>query len=414
MAGGQGSRLRPLTLTRPKPMVEVLGRPVIDFVKDAMQDASIDTIVVTTGYRGEQLEQHVESWNTLANPIDAWVNQESTPMGTAGSVRLLSEHLTETFVVGSGDSVASFDIGALLAAHRASGAKVTMALWEVEDPTEFGIVGLSASHLGTLDGQLREGYICRFKEKPTAAEAFSNVINAGLYIIEPEVLALVPEGEKFDFSKQLFPLVLEKGWPMYAKTIDGVWFDVGHPSELIRAQHTLIAQRQTLPFPLPKGDFEGNSFVADSADMKGTLEGSVVSSHSVIGSETHLEDVLVMSNCTIGDNCLIKNTVIGQGVLIGSGSILKNVILGDGTVLDDESSLENCRIPALKQSKRRLTQIPWALRAKREPCHPMPLHAELTTVLGKKSKKCLIEQSSNAKSGSLGLKSVVGMKTETG
>lgn len=150
MAGGQGSRLRPLTLTRPKPMVEVLGRPVIDFVKDAMQDASIDTIVVTTGYRGEQLEQHVESWNTLENPIDAWVNQESSPMGTAGSVRLLSEHLTETFVVGSGDSVASFDIGALLAAHRASGAKVTMALWEVEDPTEFGIVGLSKSHLGTL------------------------------------------------------------------------------------------------------------------------------------------------------------------------------------------------------------------------------------------------------------------------
>ena len=118
MAGGQGSRLRPLTLTRPKPMVEILGRPVIDFVKDAMQDASIDTIVVTTGYRGEQLEHHVESWTQGEHPIHAWVNQESTPMGTAGSVRLLSEHLTETFVIGSGDSVASFDIGALLASHR--------------------------------------------------------------------------------------------------------------------------------------------------------------------------------------------------------------------------------------------------------------------------------------------------------
>ena len=229
MAGGQGSRLRPLTLTRPKPMVEILGRPVIDFVKDAMQDASIDTIVVTTGYRGEQLEDHVESWTQGEHPIHAWVNQESTPMGTAGSVRLLSEHLTETFVVGSGDSVASFDIGALLNSHRQSGARVTMALWEVDDPTEFGIVGLSHSHLGELDGELREGYICKFKEKPKSDEAFSNVINAGLYIIEPEVLALVPEGEKFDFSKQLFPMVLEKGWPMYAKTIDGVWFDVGTP-----------------------------------------------------------------------------------------------------------------------------------------------------------------------------------------
>lgn len=348
MAGGQGSRLRPLTLTRPKPMVEVLGRPVIDFVKDAMQDASIATIVVTTGYRGEQLEQHVESWNTLPNPVEAWVNQESSPMGTAGSVRLLAEHLTETFVVGSGDSVASFDIRALLAAHRESGAKVTMALWEVEDPTEFGIVGLSSSHHGTLDGQLREGYICRFKEKPTAAEAFSNVINAGLYIIEPEVLALIPEGEKFDFSKQLFPMVLEKGWPMYAKTIDGVWFDVGHPSELIRAQHTLIAQRHTLPFPLPKGTFDGNSFVAENAQLKGTLEGSVVSSLSVVGLGSHLHDVLVMSNCTIGEHCKLENTVVGQGVSIGSGSVLKNVILGDGMRVEENSVFENCRIPAVE------------------------------------------------------------------
>ena len=345
MAGGQGSRLRPLTLTRPKPMVEILGRPVIDFVKDAMQDASIDTIVVTTGYRGEQLEHHVESWTQGEHPVHAWVNQESTPMGTAGSVRLLSEHLTETFVVGSGDSVASFDIGALLASHRQSGARVTMALWEVEDPTEFGIVGLSATHLGELDGQLREGYICKFKEKPMAEEAFSNVINAGLYIIEPEVLALVPEGEKFDFSKQLFPMVLEKGWPMYAKTIDGVWFDVGHPSELIRAQHTLIQQRTSLPFPLPDGDFIGNSFMSSSAEILGEIEGSVVSSMSRVESGSTLKDVLVMSGSKIGMNCQLTNTVVGEGVQIGSECTLVNVILGDGVVVEAGSVLKDCRIP---------------------------------------------------------------------
>jgi mannose-1-phosphate guanylyltransferase len=326
-------------------MVEILGRPVIDFVKDAMQDASVDTIVVTTGYRGEQLEHHVESWTQGEHPVHAWVNQESTPMGTAGSVRLLSEHLTETFVVGSGDSVASFDIGALLASHRQSGARVTMALWEVEDPTEFGIVGLSAAHLGELDGQLREGYIRKFKEKPTAEEAFSNVINAGLYIIEPEVLALVPEGEKFDFSKQLFPMVLEKGWPMYAKTIDGVWFDVGHPSELIRAQHTLIQQRTSLPFPLPDGDFVGNSFTSSSAEILGEVEGSVVSSMSRVESGSTLKDVLVMSGSKIGMNCKITNSVVGEGVHIGSECTLVNVILGDGMVVEAGSVLKDCRIP---------------------------------------------------------------------
>lgn len=327
-------------------MVEVLGRPVIDFVKDAMQDASIDTVIVTTGYRGEQLEQHVESWNNHSKPIQAWVNQESTPMGTAGSVRLLAEHLTETFVVGSGDSVASFDIRALLQAHRESGAKVTMALWEVEDPTEFGIVGLSSTHLGPLDGQLRRGYICRFKEKPTTEEAFSNVINAGLYIIEPEVLALVPEGEKFDFSKQLFPMVLERGWPMFAQTLDGVWFDVGHPSELIRAQHTLIAQRDSLPFPLPKGIFDEGSFIADSANMKGTVAGSVISSECAVGEGSHLHDVLLMSNCVIGEKCHLEETVLGRNVSIGKGSILKNVVVGDSMELGENSYFENCRIPS--------------------------------------------------------------------
>ncbi len=247
MAGGQGSRLRPLTLTRPKPMVEVLGRPVIDFVKDAMLEAGIDNVIVTTGYRGEQLQKHVSTWPKQAleqhsREISARINQEHSPMGTAGSVRLLSDL-----------SVASFDISGLLQAHKQSGAKVTMALWEVEDPSDFGIVGLSTTHNGELDGKLREGYIRKFKEKPSPQEAFSNVINAGLYIIEPEVMELVPLGEKFDFSKQLFPMVLEKNWPMYAKTIDGVWFDVGNPMELLNAQSTLVKRMTELPFAIPNG-----------------------------------------------------------------------------------------------------------------------------------------------------------------
>ncbi|MBT60499.1 MAG: hypothetical protein CMA63_02955 [Euryarchaeota archaeon] len=345
MAGGQGSRLRPLTLTRPKPMVEVLGRPVIDFVKDAMVAAAIDTIVVTTGYRGEQLADHVESWNDESG-ISAWVNQESTPMGTAGSVRLLSEKLTETFVVGSGDSVASFDIGKLLDAHRASGAKVTMALWEVENPTEFGIVGLSKLQNGELDGSLREGFICRFKEKPTVEEAFSNVINAGLYIIEPEVMQLIPTGEKFDFSKQLFPLVLEMGWPMYAQTIEGVWFDVGHPFELIRAQHTLIEQRETLPFPLPQGRFDNGNFVANSAEQNGNMVGSVVSDRCLVSSDVELRDTLLMAGCTIEPNSILVECILGRDVHVGSNVHLHQMVIGDGIRIEPNTVKSHSRIPS--------------------------------------------------------------------
>ncbi|MBT3420898.1 MAG: nucleotidyltransferase family protein, partial [Euryarchaeota archaeon] len=195
MAGGQGSRLYPLTANRPKPMVEVIGRPVIEYVKDAMVDAGVSNIIVTTGYKGDMLEELVDGWCSEESQLESSVNQESTPMGTAGSVRLLLDQLQDTFIVGSGDSVLSCDLKKLVERHKTSNAKVTMALWEVENPSEFGIVGLSEQQSGEVDGSLEEGYVVRFKEKPKAEEAFSNVINAGLYIIEPEALALVPEGE---------------------------------------------------------------------------------------------------------------------------------------------------------------------------------------------------------------------------
>ena len=117
----------------------------------------------------------------------------------------------------------------------------------------------------------REGYIRKFKEKPSPQEAFSNVINAGLYIIEPEVLALVPLGEKFDFSKQLFPMVLEKNWPMYAKTIDGVWFDVGNPLELLNAQSTLVKRMNELPFAIPEGSILPDDVKIDIPDLDTSL-----------------------------------------------------------------------------------------------------------------------------------------------
>ena len=322
MAGGQGSRLRPITDARPKPMVEVLGRPVIDFVKDSMVQGGVDSLIVTTGYRGEMLAAHVEQWNTEST--SGRINQEHTPMGTAGSVRLLMDEITDTVIIGSGDSVASFDVAALLQAHKDSGAKATMALWEVEDPSPFGIVGLSNSEEGDVDGELREGYIRKFKEKPRPEEAFSNVINAGLYILEPEVMALVPEGEKYDFSKNLFPRLLEMGWPMYAKAIDGVWFDVGSPTELIRAQHVLIEQRNTLPFPMPDGSVDGN--------------GSFVSNAAHIGSNVELQKSVIATGCSVGDQSTLLETVLMEGASVGSNVSLSGCILSPGAIVEDNVS----------------------------------------------------------------------------
>ena len=330
MAGGQGSRLRPITDVRPKPMVEVLGRPVIDFVKDSMIQGGVDSLIVTTGYRGDMLADHVEHWNVDGRR--ARINQEATPMGTAGSVRLLLDEITETVIIGSGDSVASFDVAALLEAHKRSGAKATMALWEVDDPSPFGIVGLSSTDGGEIDGQLREGYIRRFKEKPTPEEAFSNVINAGLYILEPEVMALVPEGEKYDFSKNLFPRLLDMGWPMYAQAINGVWFDVGSPQELIRAQNVLIERQAELPFPLPSGArIENGSFIDPSAevDVHAVVENSIISANATVGANVVLKHCVLMNGSHVEEGAHLENCILSPGAVVSSHVSTTNLILGD-------------------------------------------------------------------------------------
>ncbi|MDA0925281.1 MAG: NDP-sugar synthase [archaeon] len=345
MAGGQGTRLQPLTDTRPKPMVEVLGRPVIDFVKEAMLAAGITEIVVTTGYRGEQLGQHVDGWNDPANGIQARINQEAVPMGTAGSVGLLREHITDTCIVGSGDGIASFDIAALLQAHRDNGAKVTMALWEVEDPTEFGIVGLGSTPNGTVDSSLRSGFIRRFKEKPTVEEAFSNVINAGLYILEPEVFDHIPSGEKFDFSKQLFPKLLELDWPMYASTIDGVWFDVGLPSELLRAQTTLLTNGHELPYTLPETYvLRDGCLVSNTAAVAGRVSDSVVGKNVNLGLTSVLEGSLVMDGCVLDEGAVVIDSVLGRGVQVQANARLERCVVGDGASIGAGEILTDSKI----------------------------------------------------------------------
>ncbi|MBT5184226.1 MAG: NDP-sugar synthase, partial [Euryarchaeota archaeon] len=216
----------------------------------------------------------------------------------------------------------------LLKAHRRSGAKVTMALWRVDDPTEFGIVGLANENQGEVESNLSEGYISRFKEKPTADEAFSNLINAGLYIIEPEVMELVPHGQKYDFSKQLFPDVLARGWPMYAKTVNGIWFDVGHPFELHNAQMALIEGRDILPFPMPDGEvLPDGSFISRTASVSGHVEKSIVLEGASVNGA--VVNSVVMANSRV--NGISESSIIGENSVIDSR--IQNCVIGDGVHL---------------------------------------------------------------------------------
>lgn len=343
MAGGMGTRLRPLTLQRPKPMVEVIGIPVIDFVKDALVSAGICEVIVTTGYRGESLSSHVESWNDEG--LKAWVNEEEIPMGTAGSVRLLKDELKDTFIVGSGDTLASFDITSLLKEHKESGAAATMALWEVEDPSEYGIVGMAQELNGELDGELRSGWIVKFQEKPTPEQAFSKVINAGLYILEPEVLELIPEAEKFDWSRQVFPAMLEKGMALRGSTISGIWFDIGRPSDLLKAQRVILEEQERLWTQLPPGDRGKNGFNSPNANIEGESVDSVILENCHIMSSAIVKGSLMMSNSVATHGCSISYSIIGSGSVVEEGACLNDCVIGDGMVVPAFSDWHGIKFP---------------------------------------------------------------------
>jgi mannose-1-phosphate guanylyltransferase len=343
MAGGLGSRLRPLTLQRPKPMVEVIGIPVINFVKDALTCAGISEVIVTTGYKGETLSSLVESWNEEG--LKAWVNEEDVPMGTAGSVRLLKNELKDTFIVGSGDTLASFDIASLLKEHKESGAVATMALWEVEDPSEYGIVGMAQELDGELDAGLRNGWIIKFLEKPTPEQAFSKVINAGLYILEPEVLELIPESEKFDWSRQVFPAMLEKGMALRGSTISGIWFDIGRPSDLLKAQRVILDEQEQLWTQLPLGDGSGGGFISPNANIEGESVDSVILENCHIMTSAVVKDSLMMASSIVAHGCSITSSIIGSGSVVEEGACLDDCVIGDGMVVPASSDWQGIKFP---------------------------------------------------------------------
>src|SRR6266487_3204719 len=229
MAGGEGTRLRPLTANQPKPMLPLGNRPMMEHIVRHVHNHGFKDIVVTVQFLASQVRNYFGDGSDMG--VDLTYATETTPLGTAGSVKNAAEQLDDTFLVISGDALTDVDLGELVAFHRRSGAVVTVALKRMDNPLEFGIV---------ITGE--DGRIERFLEKPGWGEVFSDTINTGIYVIEREILELVPEGE-VDFSKDLFPKLLEMGLPMYGYVTDRFWTDVG-TLEAYMAAHRAVIDRE--------------------------------------------------------------------------------------------------------------------------------------------------------------------------
>lgn len=215
MAGGEGTRLRPLTSLRPKPMVPIVNQPVMEHILGLVKHHGIDEVVATLAFMPQVIEDYFgdgEEWG-----MDIAYALEETPLGTAGSIKNAEALLKDdTFLVISGDALTDINLAEVIEFHKSREATVTIALKRVPDPLEFGVV--------ITDD---DGKIDRFLEKPSWGQVFSDTINTGIYVLEPEIFDYIPEGEPFDFSSQLFPLLMEKGYPLYGCVVDGYWCDVG-------------------------------------------------------------------------------------------------------------------------------------------------------------------------------------------
>ncbi|MDH7508771.1 MAG: NDP-sugar synthase [Methanomassiliicoccales archaeon] len=339
LAGGEGTRLKPLTNTRPKPLLPILDRPCLEYVIESLSRAGISDIFLTCSYRSADVVAAIGNGERLGARIIYSFEEE--PMGTAGAVKLLEEKLDETFVVASGDVLADVDIKSLIEFHERHEADVTIALTQVERPEEFGIVG--------LDDQ---GRILKFKEKPSPQEVFSNLINAGIYVLKKEVLAEIPFGEKFDFSRNLFPRLLAAERKLFGFRIPGFWKDIGRPFDLLEA-NIKMADRTQAHFRdglVPSGDrfvkgsakIVGSSYVGrDVALGEGcVISSSVIGKESMIGDGSEIVNSLVLGRCHISNNCVISESILGEGCVIGPGARIVRSVLGDGIEIKGPRSLE--------------------------------------------------------------------------
>ena len=252
MAGGEGTRLRPLTSNQPKPMVPIVGKPCMEHIVDLLRRHGMDEVVVTLAFMPQAIRTYFGDGESLGVDIDYSVEEQ--PLGTAGSVRLAHERLDETFLVISGDALCDVDLGSLVDAHRAKGAAVTIGLKSVDNPLEFGIV--------VTDD---DGRVERFLEKPSWGQVFSDTINTGIYVLEPEVLRHVPDDRPYDFSKELFPLLLEMGRPMYGHVLDGYWQDIGNLDQFRQANFDALDSRVQLEVPGLR--LRGNVWVSEEVDI---------------------------------------------------------------------------------------------------------------------------------------------------
>lgn len=326
MAGGEGTRLRPLTCDCPKPMARLCGRPVLEYILELLAKNGVDEAAITLRYRPEDIVEYFPDQSYAG--VHLRFVEEDEPLGTAGGVKNAAREAQEDLIVISGDALCDFDLAAAAREHRERGAAATLVLSHVADPREYGLVVTEPS-----------GRVRGFVEKPGWAQSVTDAVNTGIYVLSPLSLSLIPDGKPFDFAKDLFPLMLSKGLPVYGFDADGYWCDIGDIGAYVSCQGDMLEEKVECRLPgsrkgtsfcktmLPPGSFTVIPPVYIGENVK-------IGDYAQIGPDTVIDD-----GCTIGYGTTVRNSVVLQNVLIGDRCELRGALVCAGASLGKRAGM---------------------------------------------------------------------------
>jgi mannose-1-phosphate guanylyltransferase len=346
LAGGKGTRLRPLTVHTPKPIVPIFNRPFLHYQIDQLRQVpEVDEVILSLNYQPRRIEEILGEGEGLGVRIRYVV--EPMPLGTGGAIRYAGDQLTESVIVFNGDVLTQVDVNAVLKLHRERKAKATIVLTPVDNPRAYGLVETDA-----------QGNIQRFLEKPGDDEITCNTINAGIYVLEPDTFERIPKDIAWSIERSYFPSLIERSETFVAYIDNGYWIDIGTPAKYLQVHRDIMDGRYSAP---PFSGEKNRAWVSPDAKQEEGVEllgpcfvdegvvlkaGARVLPYSVIGRHTHVDEAAVVDgsiiwpNGWVGREASVRGSILGRNCHIGrNASVDTPVVLGDKTVLTDYSRL---------------------------------------------------------------------------
>ncbi|MCL2637481.1 MAG: sugar phosphate nucleotidyltransferase [Oscillospiraceae bacterium] len=352
MAGGEGTRLRPLTGSLPKPLAKLCGRPAVEYILDLLIKHGFTEAVFTLRYKGEMIERLFENEYYMERSsqkgIDLRFSYEDEPLGTAGCVKKAAENFTDDFLVISGDALCDFNLSAALKFHKNNRSEATVITKQVDDPREYGLV-ISDHETGAITG---------FSEKPSYLNCISDYANTGVYFLNPSILTLIPDGKMWDFARDVFPKMLKEKHPLFSFAESGYWCDIGDIDTYVSCQRDMLTGKVNCVINAPKiaeNIFSFNPIPSDASVIAPAYIGRNVQ----IGKNSVISGCVLSDNVTLGAYCRVSDSVVLDGVITANeleanGTVIcenvkikSNVRLSDGSVIGESTVInENASVEA--------------------------------------------------------------------